>query len=713
MLGKVSAAVRSELTQIRALALTEGADAALAKVGEVVRTVGPAAYDRVAIALIESEINFLNYRPEAALDVFTHVIDPSLSELDPGVASVIGDNKSSILLLTMDQSAADHFHHLADQRRILGVELTEHAANRDAAADAARGKHFDALPAYREQLKAAYESQNWRAMAWAERDLAEESLRLGWLREAAYHAMLSRDRQAIEAVANGLLAARSLASIEETLDQIISTSSLEAHAVQTLCLLRAIADAVPESRLERVVSYVVRWSSFVPRAWYQLGLLEEEWRTVEALSVRLDAATTSAIVTQATDDRLLSNSGVARRHIIRATNSLCPKLDETQLTTVLDLAISLATQQKSDIDYVESVNLLIHAAERGGEPLKQLARSRLFPPGAAISDAIMLQAAHVLGRPTEHPELFSKNTLVVAAAIKQQVQHLAPGEEPAKLGGYGTIAGRTEQGHIVVHIGGAEHWVHALSRYRGLLDDQAVIALIDAMLEMVTNDQNIVANRVGLITAISEFSDRIPVGEVGRIVAALEPIARGEIVESPVGQSHAEATNPLNPFKMGTGNPLDLRGVALITLAEFDKAFPELLPAFHSGLLLSAIISPTAELRKYGLVAAANSGPLTAAERATVALAGLDGDSGVAQLALAALRRVAQETELDVVMWHIVIRCGEAAVLSADTAHRAAAAQLMKSLGEISSPPELRDRYVAVTSQLQNDICHSVRTYLD
>jgi hypothetical protein len=407
------------------------------------------------------------------------------------------------------------------------------------------------------------------------------------------------------------------------------------------------------------------------------------------------------------------SGGVSRRHLIHALNGLCAKLKTNLLRSTMNLAIELVGDKKSDVDYVDSVDLLCRVAQFGEEDLKATIRAKLFPPGLQIKDAILLQAAQHLGATLKSPKEFTESAQKLAKAILKQVERLAPGEKPAELGGFGTMNWTTPTQNVVVHMGGALHWIDALIPYRHQIEEAALRELISAILLMIADNENIIANRASLASSLSDFMDCIPAGLDNRIVEVLEPLAQGKIVESSIGQSHAEASNPLNRFKVGTGDPVTLRCSSLRSLSNLQRERPDAVPRFHKGLLMAAIICENSDVRTHALVAAAENGKLTRDEQTAVALAGLDPDPKVARLALIALRASIREFKGKSTIWQIALRGLEAAVQSSDSGYRRVAADLVKALSCKKIPRDLRSRSDAVTDALQKDICYTVRVALE
>src|SRR5665213_2803611 len=706
MIKQLTPVIRRRLVAARIAAMTEGADAAFKMLAETRASTCP-LLDRVALGLLESEIYALDLRPAEARAAFENYVDPHLSEIDRGIAAVVADNKALILMSTFDQSASDEFYHLVDARRILGIELCDHSAILEAALGAAKGKHYEALPVYWQQLRAAYDLQNWRAYRSAEEDFAQDCARLGWLDEAAYHAMVATSNDAMDEVTKNLIAARSVGQITKGLDKILHASSLKGHAVLVARMVGTIADAIPDDRLGAVTEFLMRHLDHVPTGWHDTQLLEQMWHAIESLAPRLDRSSTSLPAARGLKHPVLQKATPSRRHVIGALNALTAALPPDDLRTMADTALRLINEDRNDIDYRESLNLLCHIAHCAPDDLKSRIRDEVFPPGVQISDTLLMQAGPHLGWKPQNPGGFAIGARETAKAIRKQVQRLGPGEEPAKIGGYGTFASTSPQGTVVVHVQGAMHWVEPLAQHRALIDAPSIEELIEAMLDMIGERENLIANRASLTSCIGKFADRISLELEHRVEGVLRKLAEGTILEPTSGQTHADAKNPLNPFKIGGGDPADLRGAALVCLAELDHTRPNIRSALHDGILLGAITSADPQIRRYGLAAAHECRTLTSMEASAVALAGLDADPGVARFALQALSNSQSEIPFEPMAWHIIIRSVEGAILSSHVGYRCGAANL---LGRITDfPMELKPRIEAARFALQHDVCYSVR----
>jgi hypothetical protein len=707
MISHVNPNIRRQMVTARRMAMTAGLPEAVQEINRA-RSACRTPLELIAVGLLECEIYADDLQPREALSLFERHVDPPLSALDPSEAAVIADNKTQ-LLTNLFEGVGD-FYHLVDARRILGVEIRDHASILEARADAAAGKHFNALPAYWQQLRSSYELMHWRARGLAEQDFSEECIQLGWFAEAAYHAMLCGNKKAAERVAEVLLVSRSPEQVGAAVKKMLGAATLREHALQTVRVIANCADAIPDESIKAVTSLLSRHASFEPTGWHDSGLLETTWDAIAAIAHRMDAAAVEALIDTGLKHPVLRNGGPLREHVIDALNALTAQASNEDLSKIADVALGLVTDWRSDMDYTESMDLVCHVADRGGDHIKARIKSALFPPGVEIRDTVMMRVGPFLGWQPRKPESFTNGALQTAEAVRKQVQRLAPDEEPAKIGGYGIFNSTGPAGRIVVHVQGALHMVEALAAHRALIDKAALSSLIGAMLDMIAEPENLVSNRAALAATLREFLDRFPTELEQRAVEVLEPLASGKITEPSQFQSHTEASNPLNPFKFGGGNPVDLRGAALMFLCNLDRRRPNVCPALHDHILLGAMTSAEAEVRRYALFAAADGGNLTSMEWAAIALAGADPDPSVARLALQAMIESEGVKNLEPITWQIVVRAIESAAHSSHGGYRAAAAEMLKALPE--PPAGLKPRLEMAKQTLLNDALFSVRRHL-
>ncbi|MCB9858474.1 MAG: hypothetical protein H6818_22580 [Phycisphaerales bacterium] len=704
MILRVDPEIRRHLVTSRIVAMTRGPILGSAELA-MARAMATSPVDKAAIGLLESEIFALDLQPREARRAFEEYVEPLLASLSPSTAALIADNKAMLLVTAMEGTG--DFYHLVDVRRILGVDLRDHASVLEARSNADAGKHFNVLPIYWQQLRRSYELQNWRARRVAEELFSEECIHLGWLDEAAYHAMLSGNHAAVERSARSLLVSRSPKIVGSALKKLLGAAALREHALQAIRIIAICADAIPDDLVDDVAGLLMKHAAFQPTGWHDRGIVESTWDAIDAIAHRLDGQAVRSLTDLGIEQPILKDGGPLRSNVIDGLNALTAQTAPGDLQRLTDVALSLVTDQRNDVDYVESLNLLCRIADRGGDEIKSQVRSRLFPSGAEIRNVLLVQVGPILGWNPMKPESFTEAAVAAAKAIRKQVQRIAPGEEPTNIGGYGTYSSSGSGGQVVVYVRGAMHLIEALAPFRAIIEEATLTSLLAAMLDMIAEPENLIANRTALALSLRKFIDHFPTTLDCRAVEVLHPLASGEITEPSHLPKHAEALNPLNPFKSSGGDPVDLRGAALMLLCELDRERKNVCTLLHNQILLAAITSADAGVRRYGLIAAAGGGNLSQMEQTAIMLAGLDPDPQVAQMAIRAMTRAHGSQKMEPVLWQIAARAIEMAANSSDGGHRAAASEMLKMLSE--TPPELEQRLGNVREKLQHDLLYSVR----
>ncbi len=713
MIEQVSPQLRIDIVKAKTVAMKDGSEKAREFLQTIKMDVSEKHLDHIAVRLVESEIYYLDRKFDDAFNIYASYIEPLLEKLDPPIASVIADNRSTIQMASLKFPEKDDFYHLVDQRRILGVDIHDYMALVEAGNHVKDGKHYRALPIYWQQVQAAYQHQNWRAMAMAEAELSRECLSLGWWEDAAYHAMLCMQKEVIEEVGKSLLASKSVENIRNALVKVIQLSSLSGHAVQVMRLIEVTSDGIPDDLLGDVTKWLMKHAE--PRADvpFSSSTFESLWSSIASIANRLDAKQAKKFTDYACQNDIFKGNNIYRRHVIEALIALCPKLSRDDLIELKDEALPLVGERKNDVDYVDAMNLLRSIAHHGGDNLRDSIRQQLVPPGIEIRDAILLHAANYLGWKPRNPEIFSDGARKCAAGISKQVQRLAPGEEPAKIGAVFTVAGELPQGQrIAVHRGGGIANIEGMVSYRKIIDEVALRKLLSAILAMISENDNLIGNRIDLVRVLSKFSDVIPGGLEHKIVNTLGPLAAGQITETEIGQTYGQSNNPLNPFKTGPRNPTELRGAALAALGVMEKYHPDIKTKLHDGLLIQALTSADPELRREGLIAAESCQTLSKIETATIAIAALDMDDKVAARALRLLHGINKQLVLDPITEQIILRAFESALASGGTVRRYYAAALLSVISMEKMESEAKKRIENIAMAIRQDVCYSVRSVL-
>jgi hypothetical protein len=710
MISKLGPATRMTLVRGFMAGIRGGVDIALRSLEVVTRSIEDTSVDALAIMVLKAQLLYLDRRNSEAKEVFDMNVRPRLEELAPETALLLSDNGILIsqALLSPD---IEEFYHLADQRRLLGMELWDASASARIDKAARDGKHYEALPICWQQLLRAYESLCWRRILLAELDMARECLALGWPHEAAYHGMLACNSEFISLVGQRLADEKTHDAVRKTLDQILPASQLTRHAAVAARLLEMICDVIPQDRLTEVVNWLTSRTRHVPSSPFDPSLFEPTWNAVGRLAPRLTPEQALQFIDIAFNHPWCTNAAIHRQHLLNTVNACVGRVNIAELPKIAERALPLAQDNKSDIDFTHAINLLCHLATRGGDQLRERLKLALYPPGQATGNTVLVQVARHFGASIKSRDQLDRAALRTADNLRLQVQRLGPGEKPAKLGGWGTVSKPlpNESGQLVAHIGGAEHSLGALVEHREQLSEQPLEYLVSAVLDMIANSDNLIENRVSLVQSLRRLLDHVSSDSAQRAAAILRPLAAGQITESQVGMSHAEATNPLNPFKMGSGDPADLRGTSLKALAEIEKRCPGTVEDLHEGILLQAMTDANPRVRAHSFAAARLASHLTHEGQFAALFGTADSDPKAAATALSVFLDIGR-LHLEPTTWAMLAQCLERTRQSNHADIRQVTADVVRR----ASASEVPSSVAASLNELQNvllgDVSFAVRS---
>ena len=243
----------------------------------------------------------------------------------------------------------------------------------------------------------------------------------------------------------------------------------------------------------------------------------------------------------------------------------------------MEKTIPLATDDhiRFDHDYADVINLLCQIAELGGEPIKKHIADALYPNDGSSINTILIQVAQLLGKKPGEGDSIQKWATLTAADIRLQVQRLAPNQEPVAVkGGFGTFSFASQEGTIQVAINSHSNSLDALIQYRHILNDDNLRNLVKAILDIATDQDNILSNRVNLLLSLAKLTaDCISEDMIQNVCNRVYGIAMGMVLVSDAVSP--DVNDPLNPFKISMGSVDDVRGAALYTYSCLVKAKPE------------------------------------------------------------------------------------------------------------------------------------------
>ena len=667
--------------------------------------------DRIAQALLMAEILHLDGRDSEALAVFEGRVDPMVDDLPEDSRAAALDNRNYVMMAVLAPNSASDFYALVDERRLLGLDMwgeRDMLSADDAAAD---DKHYEALPRYWRRLARAYWQECWRAYQWASRRMARECLYLGWLREAAHHAVVAQDEKTVEAVGDALLASRDSDMIARAVQTLMLSANLDRHAAFALVLIGRIADVVPQRLMSAVSRWVTRHCGRVPRSVMHSSSLQNAFIAAKALAPRLTCRQAERIVDVAVAQECWGAGSMVRRCLIEAVSECVPHLSPERLAQLARQCVSLVTDAKADIDYVNALSLLCVIANHCDVATRAVLADALYPSGSSTVPSVLLQVCDVFGREVGTGVQLSAWAEEIAGDLALQVQHLGVDDEPQVVGGgFGTMQWTRGREKVVVQINGSSRELAALLSHRRLLSHESVCKLLNAGLGMIAEDDNVLGNKAMLAYHLAGFSDCMPDELLKTAFAVLSPLAAGNVHEPCNVMGASQASNPLNPFKMNMGTPTEVHGLALYALASIEEeraAYGDRL-----GLLLNkSMVHSDPSVRMWAFRAVRQMHRSSQSASTAVLMGTRDSDPIAAEWAFSVIAHK-REITFTASEW-------EALILSLTMAHasphvnlRRTAAYTVASLLEKSPAPSVSKRLVALKRALAKDVCYSVRESL-
>ena len=559
--------------------------------------------DRAALLNCKARLVYLNGQPGDAAQILDQLDEELLKQLPTDVSLTLAENRALAATdALMPQGVAD-FYSIADQRRMVGMSVRDSGRTRAGISYARAGKHYDAWPLFWQNLLDAYDAGSWLAMASASEELARECIETNNPLGALWYTILSCGTATVGPTSDLLIHGRDLATISRAIEIMLSQSGLARNALVTCKALVGLADFIPAEELPKVIAWLIPICIRQPTNWGEQAACVAGWEAAEAIAPRLKSREAIKLIETAFQHPAWRSQPVLRRHLIAAVNRCLEAIPKLALKPLVAPIIEAVTTTKSEIDYIEGVNLATHLAVRSPASLRAKLADAIVPKGSPLGPVLAQVAPHFGRKPVAGPGL-NAQAMRVAEHVRLQVQRLKPGEAPAKLGGFGTHSHEENGKTVVVHMGSSEYELGALVANRSALGNKAVEALADAILHTIKDTDNTVANRFSLINTLGDFADRLTRGVANRAVRQLLSFASGKCIAESERVAEARAKDPFNRVRISQGELADMQGIAAFTIARIAKARPGVQNGVIESAIVAAMTNPNDVVRRYGFAAA-------------------------------------------------------------------------------------------------------------
>ncbi|WP_146393737.1 hypothetical protein [Allorhodopirellula solitaria] len=672
-----------------------------------------AKIDQLAALLAICEILHCDYRDNEALGVFDQRIVPLMGSFSEEIEIAVEFNRSDIVHSLLQN---DDFYGLVDRASIADVELWNHRAYYGVIEAREQGKRHESLPNTWQELLRAYYQGCWRSYRLASKLMAIECMDLGWPDEAIYHALVAGDQRTAKAFGTALLLQGNPDRVAKSTSKWLDCTHLKRLFVVGCDILDGYVDAIPDGQFDDVFERVRTMASLHGSEWQEHSCVSRAWNSMSDMSWRLNNNQAVRLLSTAINHPIWSVPIEGGNRVLpvrdKMMNSLAASaavLPPESVSELVEATVELVVERKQHTDYPNAIELLCRLGSLCGDDAKKRIKEALYQPGKPL-DSYLLQVAPNFNAKLKEPESLSSDIDKVADRIRQQFQWLPLSAEVKQLGGaFGFFTVVKDDQKLVVQSISTVH-EHAILRHREHLSLDALQKLIDAMLDMISENENLINNKIQLVQVMGSVGDVCSAAQAKQIFNVLSPMANGIIKEPELTQSVAESQNPLNPFKMGAGKPTDLRGVAIFTLSCIERDKPGVFAGELDSIIEAGLTESDPQVRALSLAAAREKPTISEAEFTAVILATRDADPAVANSAFGVLANK-EELQLTRPQWRLVIHTAKLAAQSNEVKVRRAAAYACSKLKSKITTNTLRDEMDKLLETLCNDKCASVRRH--
>lgn len=682
-----------------------------AKLSERVAATIPSAHLEItALGLLWSELLYLDGQGAEALRVFDTVVKPQQASLPTTVQLVTTDNLSVLQMGELLGEGATTFYHLVDRRRVAQFDASDRDTILAAHSAIEKDRLTEALPLLWQNLLRAHSLACWRASKWAAERLAKLYLKVGDLEHACHYLVAAEAVKEMEQLADATATRGDQTIIRTVLRRLMDFANLRRHFMVACKFIAKIPDLIPDSDVETLAQWLLPRCR-EPAAHNGGGVMHAAWDAIRELGHRLAETTSQQFLEAALshpdwlaplpgENRFLPH----REILVKAVTFLVHAAPKVYLAEVVEGTLPLATERAQDHDYEPVVNLLCNLSELGGDALRERIKTALYLPGKPLN-RLLLQVAGDFGvtfPPTQWEELADR----IANEIRLTVQRLKPGESAKPVAETLMTMNQStpvDQLQVTVQSGAGLQAVVSGKKY---LSDEGIDRIVRVLVEMASNQDNLLSNREYLLSALCEFADRAQPRLCDEVVRALEPLARGFAIES-ADSSNSASGHPLASARMNFGTPQQVQAIALVAAATYcgsDAARYRIL----SEALVEGFVSPPTVVRK-GAYAAARRLPRLSSEDLLPILMGLRDPEPVAAIAAFAAFAERKEWSMTRPMWKLFLLAARLASKSTNSSLRRHAAVALRSRIEDAPTEATRNDAQAIMEVFAGDLAFSVR----
>jgi hypothetical protein len=646
-----------------------------------------------------------------ALLVLDNIVLPNLYGFPEEMRIVAEQNRVEVTFARGGpvESDFDKHYEQVDRRRLAGVTFSHADALLEAAKASEAGRNFDSLPVYYASLFDAYRQFNWRGMRHNAEYVCRELLRVAQPVQALFYAVLSEDKAAVQSVAEYLRALNDSSVMDGALTKLTEVAHLRRHLIVASEFIRTLGDSVPDRYitewLERLQSCRHFRGATVSERW----LLDPAWTATTALLGGAGPSDAVSIIEEVLHHPRWAGNDVARDMFYEPLEAACRIAAGEACKRVVRAVLPHVLTDRPGHDSRKALRLLIAIAQRSPE-LKRFVATKLYAKKTRALSQLLAAVATEFDRRVGlfEPE---KQARAAVAHLRLQVERLPPGGKPQT--GFGEMMVQQTSGPagvVAVKFGSSADELVTLAQFRKDIPPELRADLVTAILETISDPENINKNRRMLFDVLALLSDSVDSHVAEEIVHVAIRYAGDHRNASHPLYGHEEGHALLNPYRFDSGWPQDVRGAAILAVAQIGRHHPQVVAPSFTNLLFSAMADPHPTVRRAAYRAVSVAGSLAASCLPAIVAGTRDADAGAANVALQVVGMQAASVAAAGLV-PLVLGVIEAEVANADVGVRRATATVVRQLRVVlagAAGTEVQ-RLDVIAERLNHDVSRSVR----
>lgn len=561
--------------------------------------------------LLVAEILHLSGKHDEAHAVFSKHLGPILESQDLPTedSATLASCYQSISLSRGGKEPLIGFYESVDDRRLSAAmwEDEHHALLGIDAAEA--DKHFDAMGHLLLALRRAFRRSSWGAFRTAATRLARECVRATCFCDAAFYAVLAREEKLTSHVCHAIAVSASHEDLVKITSRLLRFSGLPVHCKTACDMFRELSDELPEEHVAGVVDFLVAATSVETGSKFsEWEVSRAAWKAISVIIERCPLASADGIAQSIFQKLEWRRPTVERVERIKVLRAVARKLPAAELATWAEPCIPLATTERFDFDFHESVELLCEVADRSTKDAKCAIARALCPRGEFENNGVLLQIAPALGV-VPKKETFDGFSERIVARIVHRIETLGLEEEPTKTGA-GHLAKTMEGKKIVTHDLSVE-LVAGVIKHWGRLPAKRRNVLCDAMLTNLLNDHETVPNQIAALGLIPLMVPKLSATRQQHLIEGVLSFTEDDRPSPFDTGGLADSNHPLQRFRVNMGSPDDVLGEAIRCLATTEEHCPGTVGDRLAAVLNKHLSHQSGTVRRQTLIALQRNIPRT------------------------------------------------------------------------------------------------------